>query len=77
MLRQRRDDLALDYADGAMTREQFRTANSRVLGRLGEIETLIAASGSSSPLSIVAAEYIAETWEGWPSGGLDPGSNRC
>jgi DNA invertase Pin-like site-specific DNA recombinase len=64
VLRHRRDDLALDYADGAMTREQFRTANSRVLSRLGEIETLIAASGSSSPLAIVASEDVAGTWHG-------------
>src|SRR5271166_5206339 len=34
LLRRRREDLALDYADGAMTREQFRTANARVLERL-------------------------------------------
>ena len=45
-LRRRRDDIALDYADGAMTREQFRTANARVLERLGEIEAQIAAAGS-------------------------------
>ena len=41
-LRRRRDDIALDYADGAMTREQFRTANARVLERLGELEAQIA-----------------------------------
>ncbi len=64
VLRKRRDDIALDYADGAMTREQFRVANSRVLGRLGEIEAQIAASGTSSPLSIVATEDVAATWAG-------------
>ncbi|KUH90637.1 recombinase family protein [Mycobacterium sp. IS-1556] len=63
-LRRRRDDIALDYADGAMTREQFRTANTRVLERLGEIEAQIAAAGSSSPLAIVAAEDVRETWGG-------------
>lgn len=61
-LRRRRDDLALDYADGAMTREQFRAANERVLSRLGDIETQIAAAGTTSPLSIVAAENVDETW---------------
>ena len=45
-LRRRRDDIALDYADGVMTREQFRTANARVLERLGEVEAQIAAAGS-------------------------------
>jgi site-specific DNA recombinase len=64
VLRKRRDDLALDYADGVMTREQFRAANSRVLGRLGEIEAQIAAAGTMSPLSIVAAEDIVGTWQG-------------
>ena len=44
-LRRRRDDLALDYADGAMTREQFRAANERVLERLADIEAQIAAAG--------------------------------
>ncbi|WP_261876585.1 recombinase family protein [Mycobacterium marinum] len=63
VLRKRRDDIAIDYADGVMSREQFRTANARVLGRLGEIEAQIAASGSASPLSIVAAADVEGTWE--------------
>jgi site-specific DNA recombinase len=63
-LRRRRDDIAVDYADGAMTREQFRTANARVLDRLGEIEAQIAAAGSSSPLAIVAAEDVEAAWRG-------------
>lgn len=64
VLRKRREDLAVDYADGVMTREQFRTANTRVLARLGEIEAQIAASGSSSPLAIVAAADVVATWSG-------------
>jgi site-specific DNA recombinase len=63
VLRRRRDDLALDYADGTMTREQFRTANTRVLERIGEIEAQIAAAGSTSPLAIVAADDVAATWD--------------
>ena len=62
-LRHRRDDIALDYADGVMTREQFRAANERVLGRLGELEARIAAAGSTSPLAIVAAEDVRATWK--------------
>jgi site-specific DNA recombinase len=62
-LRRRRDDLALDYADGAMTREQFRTANTRVLERLAEVEAKIAAAGSSSPLAIVAVDDVRATWQ--------------
>lgn len=61
-LRRRRDDIALDYADGAMTREQFRSANSRVLERLAEVEGKIAAAGSTSPLAIVAVDDVAATW---------------
>jgi site-specific DNA recombinase len=61
-LRRRRDDLAVDYADGAMTREQFRAANTRVLERLGEVEAKIAAAGASSPLAIVACDDVRATW---------------
>ena len=63
-LRRRRDDLALDYADGVMTRDQFRSANERVFGRLGDIEAKIAAAGSASPLAIVAVEDVEATWAG-------------
>jgi site-specific DNA recombinase len=62
-LRRRRDDIAADYGDGVMTREQFRTANARVLERLAEVEAQIAAAGSASPLSIVAAEDVRATWQ--------------
>jgi len=61
-LRRRRDDLALSFAEGEMTREQFRTANTRVLHRLAELETRIAAAGKTSPLAIVAAEDIDKRW---------------
>src|SRR6185369_7449862 len=60
-LRRRRDDIALDYADGAMDRAQFRAANQRVLERLAEVEAQIAAAGSTSPLAIVAAEDVRTT----------------
>jgi site-specific DNA recombinase len=62
-LRRRRDDIAADYGDGVMTREQFRTANAHVLERLGAIESQIAASGSASPLAIVATEDVRGTWQ--------------
>jgi site-specific DNA recombinase len=62
-LRHRRDNIAEDYADGAMTRGQFRTANERVLKRLADIEAQVAAAGSSSPLAIVAAEDVRATWD--------------
>jgi DNA invertase Pin-like site-specific DNA recombinase len=62
-LRRRRDDIALDYADGAMTRDQFRSANERVLNRLGELEAQIAAAGSNSPLAIVASDDVRTKWK--------------
>lgn len=62
-LRRRRDDIALDYADGAMDRSQFRTANERVLSRLAGLEAQIAAAGSASPLAIVAEEDVAGAWK--------------
>ena len=36
-LRRRRDDIALDYADGAMTASSFEPPTARVLDRLGEM----------------------------------------
>ncbi|UXA08672.1 recombinase family protein [Mycobacterium sp. SMC-2] len=63
VLRRRKDDIALDYADGVMSREQFRAANERVLSRLADLESRIAASGSSSPLSIVASADVDNEWE--------------
>jgi DNA invertase Pin-like site-specific DNA recombinase len=62
-LRRRRDDLAVDYAEGVMTREQFRDINVRVLKRLAELEAQIGAAGASSPLAIVATEDVAATWD--------------
>jgi site-specific DNA recombinase len=62
ILRRRRDDIALDYADGAMDRVQFRAANDRVRTRLSELEGQLAAIGTGSPLAIVAAEDVREEW---------------
>jgi site-specific DNA recombinase len=63
-LRRRREDIALDYADGAMDRAQFRAANERILRRLAECEAQIAAAGSTSPLAIVASDDVRATWDG-------------
>ena len=64
MLRRRRDDIATDYADLKMDRQQFRIASERVLERLADVEGRIAAVGSTSPLAIVAADNIEATWDG-------------
>ncbi|WP_193048192.1 recombinase family protein [Mycolicibacterium baixiangningiae] len=63
-LRRRRDDLAELVADGAMTPAQFRSANERVLTKLGDVETRIAAFGRSSPLAIVAETDVEAAWAG-------------
>jgi DNA invertase Pin-like site-specific DNA recombinase len=63
-LRRRRDDIATDYAEGVMDRQQFRIANQVVLERIDEIEGQIAAAGSTSPLAIVAADDVQAAWAG-------------
>jgi hypothetical protein len=55
--------MALDYADGAMDRKQFRDVNVRVLERLAAIESQIAAAGAASALAIVAREDVRATWQ--------------
>ena len=62
VLRRRRDDIAASFADGEMSREQFRTANTRIGERLAELEGKISAAGSASPLAIVADEDIDQRW---------------
>jgi site-specific DNA recombinase len=63
-LRRERDGIDQDRADGLIDRVRWRTMNERISGRLGEIETKLAAAGSSSPLSIVASGHVEETWAG-------------
>ncbi|MBY6679934.1 recombinase family protein [Rhodococcus sp. BP-316] len=62
-LRRRLDDLAVDYADGALTRTQFRTANERVRARLAEIETTMAAAGAGDLVApLVSSGDVAAAW---------------
>ena len=63
VLRRRCDDIAADYGTGLMTRAQFHTANVAVQQRLSEVEAELAAAGSHSPLSIVAAADVQATWD--------------
>lgn len=62
-LRRRLDDLAIDYADGVLTRQQFRIANDRVTQRLDAVNAKIAAAGKTSPLAIVAEADVAKAYE--------------
>ncbi|MDV7198105.1 recombinase family protein [Rhodococcus kroppenstedtii] len=62
-LRRRLDDLAVDYADGALTRTQFRTANDRVRSRLAEIEADMANAGAANLVApLVTGGDVAAAW---------------
>ena len=62
-LRRRLDDLAEDYADGTMTRPQFRTANERVRARLGAIEADMATAGAADLVApLVTSGDVAAAW---------------
>ncbi|OZD39570.1 recombinase family protein [Rhodococcus sp. 06-1477-1A] len=62
-LRRRLDDLAEDYADGTMTRPQFRTANERVRARLGAIEAEMATAGAADLVApLVTSGDVAAAW---------------
>lgn len=62
-LRRRLNDLAEDYADGAVTRQQFRTANDRVRSRLGELETEMATAGAADLVApLVTSGDVAAAW---------------
>jgi site-specific DNA recombinase len=64
VLRRRRDDIATDYADGEMTREQFRTANTRILERIAEVESALAAANPLNPmLTVAASEDVRAAWD--------------
>lgn len=63
VLRRRRDDIKADYEDGVITQAEFREMRQNVLGKLGDVEAKIAAAGSSSPLSIVAADDVEAEWD--------------
>lgn len=63
VLRRRLEDLAVDYADGIMTRQQFRTANERARSRLAELEAEIAAAGASDVIApLVSSGDVAAAW---------------
>ncbi|NKR47085.1 hypothetical protein GS506_22315 [Rhodococcus hoagii] len=51
VLRRRLEDMAEDYADGAMTREQFRTATEKARRRLADLEAEIAAAGAADVIA--------------------------
>ncbi|QSE84076.1 recombinase family protein [Rhodococcus koreensis] len=62
-LRRRLKALAIDYADDAMTREQFRAVNDRVRTRLAELESDMASAGAADLVApLVTSGDVAAAW---------------
>ena len=62
-LRARLDEVAVAFADGAMTSEQVRVASTRIRERLHGVEAELAASMEVSPLVRFAGRVPEEVWE--------------
>ncbi|NKR58177.1 recombinase family protein [Rhodococcus hoagii] len=63
VIRRRLEDIAEDYADGTMTRPQFKAATERVRARLAEIEAEIAAAGSVDLIApLVQSGDVEAAW---------------
>lgn len=71
-LRERMDALAVDFAEGILTRSQMRAGSERIEARLTDIDALTASVGERSPLAGVAGPNAAQVWEG-----LDIGRKRA
>jgi DNA invertase Pin-like site-specific DNA recombinase len=68
-LRARLDALAVEFADGALTASQLRTATERIRGKLELVEQRIASAAAVSPLvGIVGVPNPREVWNGWDIG---------
>lgn len=62
-LRQRMDQIGVDYADGTLVKAQVRIANERCTTRLAEIDDVLAAIGRRSELAeIINAENPAQAF---------------
>ena len=67
-LRRRLDDVAEDYAEGVLTREQLRTVNTRIRDRLAAIETDLAAAGSADIVApIITSGDVREAFDALPT----------
>jgi site-specific DNA recombinase len=62
-LRRKLDQLAEDYAEDAMTRQQFRIATRETRDKLAVLDEKIAAAGRGNALSrFVGVDDVAEVW---------------
>jgi DNA invertase Pin-like site-specific DNA recombinase len=67
-LRARMDSLAIDYADGALTASQLRTATARLTTSLAEVEELMTDAGRADVLGpLVNARDVRKAWEALPN----------
>jgi cytochrome c-type biogenesis protein CcmH/NrfG len=65
VLRQRLEALAVDYAEGMVTREQFLAATRTLRARIAEAERALVASTQSRALSVVeGVPDLREAWDG-------------
>ena len=72
-LRRRRDDLAVDYADGIIGRGALHAGTERLAQRLDQIDRQLATSAGSDPLAGIAGRPDAgRVWAG-----LDLGRKRA
>jgi hypothetical protein len=66
VLRQRLEAVAVDYAQGVVTQEQFHAATRTLRTRIAELDGLLAASTRSRALSVVdGVPDLREAWDGF------------
>lgn len=67
VLRRRLEDVAEDYADGAITRRQFQVASERIKARLVDLEARIASAlARSAAAQVVSAADVGVAWAELP-----------
>ncbi|KDE13852.1 recombinase family protein [Rhodococcus aetherivorans] len=63
VLRRRLEDMAEDYADGIMTRQQFRAGTEKAKARLAEVEAEITAAGAADVIApLVTSGDVEAAW---------------
>lgn len=65
--RRKLTEMADDYADGLIDREQLRSGTARLRSRLAELEAMVAAAGEADVVApLVLAEDVTQAWELYP-----------
>lgn len=69
-VQERLDTLAVDFADGALTSSQLRTATTRLRSRLRELDTQMSSSARIALLKpLLEATNVGTAWDALPVGG--------